>query len=424
MKKIFSIVIVLSLALVLCLSLVACDQAADNTQFYDKVTKTLKLTKNYEGKSFLNDGIGKATVDNYTDGDTTRFKLAQGDIVIIRYYQVDTPESTGNVEKWGSAASKFTKSRLENATEIVLEATASVAQKDSYGTRYLGYVWYKTADYNEFKCLNLELVENGFSANKGNSTSEYPYNAYFAKAQAAAKKIKLRIYSDLDDPMYTTDPVDMVIKDFIDNPDLYYNSDLGVGTKVHVVACIISLRVSTTDTYLFTAMQYEPETGKTYEINVYAGYGSSPVSGLKIGHLYDITGNIQKFNGSYQISGLSYNEMLQLKDGTTVKQRNYYLKFDASEEYRNQYSSTLYGDVTITEATLNGSSLTIKGTAQQRKSKTEFKDEVKDFTFTVKVPEGYTNNFKTGDKISVAGLQLVENSGNITIIDYNDIVKK
>lgn len=424
MKKIFSIVIVLALALTLCLSLVACNQVADNTKFYDKVTKTLKLTKDYEGKSFLNDGIGKATVDSHTDGDTTRFKLAQGNIVIVRYYQVDTPESTGNVDKWGRAASNFTKDALNAATEIVLEATASVAQTDNYGTRYLGYVWYKTADYKEFKCLNLELVENGFSYNKGDSTSKYPYNDYFTKAESFARSIKLRMFSALADPLYSTDPVPMTVKEFLDNTDKFFNTDTNSGAKVRVVACLTSLRISDTDTYLFKAMEYDPETGKTYEINVYTGYSTSPASKMEIGHLYDIIGNIQKFNGSFQISGITYNELLELKDATTVKQENYYLKFDSSVEYSVHYYSTLYGDVTITDTSLNGNTLTIEGTAQQRKSGDTFKDEAETFTFTVKVADNYTNTFDVGDKISVSGIQLVEDSGAITIIDYKDIVKK
>ena len=80
---------------------------ADNTQYYDAITSTLKLGKSFEGKNFLTEGIGRATVDAFTDGDTTRFKLEQGDIISVRYYQVDTPESTGNVQKWGKAASLF-----------------------------------------------------------------------------------------------------------------------------------------------------------------------------------------------------------------------------------------------------------------------------------------------------------------------------
>lgn len=34
------------------------DEIADNTKYYDKVTKTLKLNKTYQDKSFYADGIG------------------------------------------------------------------------------------------------------------------------------------------------------------------------------------------------------------------------------------------------------------------------------------------------------------------------------------------------------------------------------
>ena len=198
MKKSIKILSVL-LILVFCLAfVVACNEpdgpTIDNSKYYDEITKTLKLTKSFEGKSFLNDGIGRATLISPTDGDTSRFRLEQGTEVSIRYYQIDTPESTGDVEKWGKSAAFFVKERLKSATEIVLEATESRAVKDSYGTRYLGYVWYKTAD-SDFKLLNLEVVENGFSDNKGYSSSAYPYNDYFAKANNFARKNSLRLYS-------------------------------------------------------------------------------------------------------------------------------------------------------------------------------------------------------------------------------------
>ena len=127
-------IVFLVLALLVCLSLFACNgdgpQVADNTEYYDAITKTLSLNKEYEGKSFLSDGIGNATVDAFTDGDTVRFKLASNEIVIVRFYQVDTPESTSSVEKWGKAASLFTKERLSSATEVVLEATGPKAVHD------------------------------------------------------------------------------------------------------------------------------------------------------------------------------------------------------------------------------------------------------------------------------------------------------
>ena len=172
MKKSIKILSILLVAVICLAMLVACNnQTFDKSKYYDDVTKTLKLVKSFEGKSFLTEGIGKATLISHTDGDTSRFRLESGEEIAVRYYQIDTPESTGNVEKWGKAASLFVKDRLLSATEIVLEATKTKAEKDSYGTRYLGYVWYKTADYPEFKLLNLEVVENGFSANQGNVSS-------------------------------------------------------------------------------------------------------------------------------------------------------------------------------------------------------------------------------------------------------------
>lgn len=422
MKKIFSIIIILSIACACLFGLIACNKVADNTQYYDKITSTLKLNKNYDGKSFLDDGVGLATVDSYTDGDTTRFKLVQGTIVSIRYYQIDTPESTGNVEKWGKAASKFVEDRLSQATEVVLEATEPKAVKDSYGTRYLGYVWYKTADH-DFKNLNLEVVENGFSANKGDNTSSYPYNEYFKKANDFAQSIKLRIYSDLEDPMYSNDPIPMTIKEFIENNELFYIPETDVGAKVEFTAYITDLRVSPSDTYTFTALQYEPETGKTYSINVYAGYSSSSVSKLKIGHMYHIIGNIQKYNGSFQVSGLSYGAFIPVEGETTVTQRNYYMIFDSQKAFIMQLSDVLYTNVTVTEVSVNNGVITFKGTAKQRKAD-GVKDDEKTFTFTVKAPANYNNQIGVGSVLSLTGLQLVKDSGEITILDYSNIAIK
>ena len=280
----------LLLIIVLCLALfVACGETnnppsvdepvIDNSKYYDEITSTLKLTKSFEGKSFLSDGIGRAELVSPTDGDTTRFRLEQGTTVSVRYYQIDTPESTGNVEKWGKAAAFFVKERLLSATEIVLEATKDKAVKDSYGTRYLGYVWYKTADSDDFKLLNLEVVENGFSDNKGFVSSEYPYNDYFAKANNFARKNSLRIYSNEDDPMFSTDPEDITLKDFFENTEAYYNIETEVGSKVRFNACLIALERSNSGTHTFIAEWYD-EDGKRYTINVYAAYTSSKV--LKI----------------------------------------------------------------------------------------------------------------------------------------------
>ena len=400
---------------------------ADNTQFYDDVTKTLKLEKSYAGKNFYTDGIGSATVDKFTDGDTTLFKLDDtsspiGGTANIRYYSIDTPESTGSVEKWGKSASLFVEQQLSKATEIVLEATTTPASKDSYGTRYLGYVWYKTADYNEFKCLNLEIVENGYSENKGINTSAYPYNEYFKKANDFAQKIKLRLYADLEDPLYSTAPVDTTVKEFNDNPSAFYNEELQVGSKIRFTAYLKSLTVANSGTHTFVAEQYDAETGKTYTINVYTGYNSSPASAMEIGHLYQIIGTVQKHDGNYQVAGPVYSALYPRPDNTHVKQYDYYWTFNSGVGYTGNNGATLYSDVTVTSVKVEGTVMTVEGTA--RKCKKDGYADAESFTFEAKVAEGYTPKLSVGNRFSGNAYKFDSGKNVWTIADVDGIVKK
>lgn len=402
----------------------ACGQntVADNTQYYDKITKTLKLEKSYAGKNFYTDGIGSATVSKYTDGDTTLFNLEGGKSVNIRYYCIDTPESTGSVEKWGKAASLFVEQQLSSATEIVLEATSTPASKDSYGTRYLGYVWYKTADYDEFKNLNLEIVENGYSDNKASNTPAYPYYASFKKANDFARSIKLRLYSDLADPLYSTDPVDMTIKEFTDNPSAYYNAELGVGSKVRFTAYLKSLTVSNSGTHTFVAEQYDKETGKTYTINVYTGYNSTNASQMPLGHLYQIVGTVQMHDNEYQVAGPVYDSIFASATNTHVVQSKYYWTFDSKVEFTTNNSATLYSDVTVVSVSVEGTVMTVEGTA--RKCGREAYGDAEQFTFKVTVPEGYTPTLSAGNKFKANAYKFDKDQNVWTIVNMNGIIKR
>lgn len=430
MKKILRIIGAFVIVCCGVLGLSACGEnkkVADNTEYYDAVTKTLKLQKSYTDKCFYSDGIGSAKVASFTDGDTTLFRLDKadpvlGDTVNIRYYSIDTPESTGSVEKWGKAASLFVQSQLTSATEIVLEATGVPAVKDSYGTRYLGYVWYKTADYGEFKNLNLEMVENGFSENKGINTNAYPYFNKFKEANEFAASIQLRLYSELDDPLYSTDPVDTSIKEFNENPLAFYNEELDAGTKIRFTAYLKSITISASGTHTFIAEQYDPETGKTYSLNVYTGYNSSPASSMKLGHLYQIVGSVQKHYGVYQIAGPVYSALYPADDNTHIKQRDYYWTFNSGVGYTSHNSATLYSDITVTDLKIVGTVMTVTGSAQQCKS-SGYAD-AKSFTFEVKVPAGYTSELKVGDKFSVNAYKLDGTKDTMTISDVKNIVKK
>lgn len=420
MKKFFAILI----ASLLIFTLGACGNTsyiADNTEHYDDITKTLKLTKSYEGKSFLTDGIGKATVISYTDGDTTRFRLEQGEDIIIRYHSVDTKESTGDVEKWGKAASNFTKEQLKKATEVVLEATAERAEHDSYGVRYLGYVWYRESEGANFKCLNLELVENGYSENTGVNTSKFPYYEYFDKAQKFAESIKLRLFSDLEDPLFTTDPIPITIKMFRENPDEYYNSETDSGSKVIFTAYLESLNVSSSGTYTFVASELDENNAK-YSINVYAGYTSAAASRMPLGHLYVIVGRVAKYSGAYQISGISYSPIYE--NETHVVQYKYFVTFNSGVSYIAQYSATLYSNITVTEVEVVDNTIKFKGNVQKATS-SGLDDEVLTFSFSVAKPEDYNDAIQVGTVISTQAYQFVANSGEFTILEYSKLsIKK
>ena len=416
MKKLLSVMFVL--LLVLTVVFAACDKVADNTEYYDKITKSLKFNLNYEGKSFLNDGVGVARVDAYTDGDTTRFYTEKDGTVNIRYFCIDTPESTSKVEKWGKAASNFVHDRLSQATLIVLESsTGGAATKDSYGTRYLGYVWYKTAT-EDFKLLNLEIVENGFSLNKGNSTSAYKYNSYFVKAENFARSIQLRWFSKKADPLYSSDPIEFSIKDFSNNIELYYDEENNVGAKVIFEAYLVDLTVSESGTHNFVAAQYDAETGKQYTINVYAGYNSSHASTMTVGSYYKFVGSLQKYGSAFQISDITYSDIFDGPQTTFLRKANYYLMFDSSNSKASldQFAGNVYTNITVTEveAVANGV-LSFKGTAYMRTA-TGSSTEAKTFTFKLAVGDDTdVSKIVVDASLRLNGLQLT--AGEITVIE-------
>ena len=411
MKKIIPVLV--TLLLVLSCVLVACNsnKIADNTEHYDKITKTLKLSKMYTGKSFAKDGIGEVKVGSYTDGDTTNF--VQGGTVTIRYYGVDTPESTSGWEKWGKAASNFVEEQLSKAELIVLESTTNGAPKtDSVGQRFLGYVWYKTAEDKNLKLLNLELVENGFSNNKCEASD--PYYDYFQKAQKFARSIKLRLYSDLDDPLYSDEVKDLSLKDFTANPAAFKDY---IGFY-RIEAYLTKVTIGSSGTHSFVATQ-RGDDGKEYTIDVYTGYNDDSGSKMKLGDLYTIIGVLKERNGGWQLSGIEFDDIYEGEQKTKTKQSNYYLTFDSTVKYGDNYSKNYYGDVTVTAVEYNAETgtLTFTGTAKQLKSGGATGTE-KTFTFSVKAANG---SVKVGDTVRLTGIQEVRNSGNVTILDYTKL---
>lgn len=151
----------------------------------------LTLTTDYVGKSFLRDRIGEVSLKYVIDGDTAWFiDKITGESFKLRFLGIDTPETHAGEDPWGQAASDYVKTRLENATTIVIEGDRII--KDTYN-RYLGYVWVDGV------LLNLELIEEAYS----NSTlSNAKYSEIFLQASIASQITGRRFFGSEIDPNY------------------------------------------------------------------------------------------------------------------------------------------------------------------------------------------------------------------------------
>ncbi len=129
----------------------------------------VEMDLDYEGKTFLEDGIEEVTLSRAIDGDTAHFIGQDGSYIKVRFLGIDTPESTYEKEPWGKAASEFTKNILENAETIVIEAEGNI--HDTYD-RYLAFVW------ADGVLVNLEVVHNGYSNSKLSASSKY-FDAFY-----------------------------------------------------------------------------------------------------------------------------------------------------------------------------------------------------------------------------------------------------
>ena len=169
-KTLFSLTAILSLGM-----LAGCGQSEGETNKIDFSKKEeARLVLDYKNKSFINDGVGQVKLSTAIDGDTAHFTdLSTKELYKCRFAGIDTPESTGKIQPFGKAASNFTKEKLKKANEdgtIVITIPGDEYEKpsfDSTGTRYVALIWInetvKNCDYKELQCLNLMLVQEGFS---------------------------------------------------------------------------------------------------------------------------------------------------------------------------------------------------------------------------------------------------------------------
>lgn len=247
----------------------------------------------------------EVTVKTFVDGDTTHFNadpsLFPEGILKIRYMGINTPESTGKIEEWGKKASSFTKEILKNATSIIVESETSTWDADSTGSRYLGWVWYKTADSDAYRNLNIEILQNGLAI--ANSSANNQYGSTCTKAIEQAKALKLNIYSGEPDPdFYYGEAQELTLKELRTNIDAYN------GVKVAFNGVI----TRNNDQTVYVEA-YDSETDMYYGMAVYYGFNltGGGLDILTVGNEVRIVGTVQYYEtgGTWQVSGLSYNQM-------------------------------------------------------------------------------------------------------------------
>lgn len=152
-----------------------------------ELSSELKMDFEWEGKSFINDGVGKVKLVDNVDGDTAWFKDPYtGETFKARFLGVDTPETHAGEDPWGLAAARHTASRLNNAKDIVLESEGS--RKDTYD-RYLAFVWVDGV------LLNLEIVELAYS---NGILSGSKYSPLFIEANFKSMATGRRFFGEKD----------------------------------------------------------------------------------------------------------------------------------------------------------------------------------------------------------------------------------
>lgn len=245
----------------------------------------------------------EVTVKFYIDGDTTHFtpKSNSSDFVDgyikARYLAVNTPESTGVVEKWGKTASNFTHEKLENAQKIIVESDDDKWNLDSNG-RYLLWIWYMPKDGDEYRNLNVELLQEGYG--RSSKTSDNRYGEIAGAALFQAQQLKLNVFSNKSDPNYFGKAGENLTLKY-----LRFHIDDYLQKPVRVTG-IVTARYGNS-VYI---EEYDEETEISYGIAVYYGYKTGQLLDiLRVGNKVDVMGTVGEFNGTYQISDVDYNEV-------------------------------------------------------------------------------------------------------------------
>lgn len=252
----------------------------------------------------------QVTMKMHIDGDTTHFFVPEtvdvNGYIKARYLAINTPESTGKIEEWGKAASRFTQEKLENAYSIIVESDTDSWNFDGNG-RYLVWVWYQPSADAEYRNLNLEILQEGLAV--GSKSSDTRYGDAAVNCIAQATREKLYVFSDAIDPDFPYgEATSVTVKELRTNAAAYS------GAKVSVEGI-----VTYNSNYTVYIEEYDPETDMYYGMQVFYGYNTSLHSVFAQGNKVRVVGVVSDFHGTWQISGLTYNPMRPTDPANTAK---------------------------------------------------------------------------------------------------------
>ena len=316
------------------------------------ITDSLKFAQanDLEGKKFAGvdenavDHVGYVSLRSCTDGDTANFEQEDyiddfGNKVSIktRFLGVNTPESTAKVEPWGKKASLFTKHQLEaaqadadakstdskkvyNIALINHPSPTTFDTKDSSGGRWLAFIWYRLTTNDEWRLLNLELVEQGFSRNQ--LFIDDPvcnYRSYFEADDEKNVECKYRVYGEVDEGYdYEEKTYEYSLWKITHDFENIGISDTG---SSGVVLCVTALVVGIQGDNMFLRdvlldkEQVEAGDTKLAGLYCYAGFNSSVCSLLQNAYKkYGMDGTGVGLIVRFFCRATSYNGNVQLSD--------------------------------------------------------------------------------------------------------------
>ncbi|MBE6920438.1 MAG: hypothetical protein E7468_02605 [Ruminococcaceae bacterium] len=262
----------------------------------------------YASSIKLNKGSGtkqeEVSVKLFIDGDTVHFNSQQieGGVLKARFLAVNTPESTGKIEEYGKTAAAFTKEKLSGAESIIIESDSEKWDADSTGGRYLVWIWYKPKGASDYRNLNIELLQEGLAIASSSANNRYGTTCTAALNQA--KALKKNVFSGQKDPNFFYGAATE-----IDLKELRTNVASYNGAKVAVTG-VITMHYNNG----FYIEAQDPETGLYYGMYAYYGFNFGGMHLVKVGSEVRIAGNVSEFQGSWQISGMTYSDFIPQAD--------------------------------------------------------------------------------------------------------------